>query len=183
MHLKYHSKSQSRQSGSTLVISMIILILIMMMGITAMMSSDTQFKLSGNLQFEDTAMNNAETAITAAEALLASSGYCASGGFTTYSSAKPEQYPSTASLTPLTMTWGDTNSMQVIADSQKFDSQRYLIQLISKNVSLNTSGLGTGGRSSAPPNLVNTYLITARGTSARGSIKFIQSYYKVRLPC
>ena len=53
-----------RQGGATLVIALLILVLIMMIGITAVSTSNTQYKLAGNLQFEDGAMNNAETAIT-----------------------------------------------------------------------------------------------------------------------
>jgi Tfp pilus assembly protein PilX len=176
MHL--NTVSRNRQTGSTLVVSMMVLILILMMGIAAMVTSDTQFKLSGNLQFGDVALNNAESAIAQAEQELNKPLFCLSAGFDSYSAATPHVYPISATLSPLTMAWSDGNTMQA-AD----DTQRYTIQLISKNVSLNTSGLGVGGRSSAPSNRVNTYLITARGTSARGSVKYVQSYYRVNLPC
>jgi Tfp pilus assembly protein PilX len=173
------STKRFRQRGSTLVMSMMILILIMMMGITSMVTSDTQYRLAGNLQFEDQAMNNAEAAIATAEQFLSSNNsYYASVGFDTYSAATPEQYPSSNTLDPLAITWSSSNAAQVGTDT----SQMYYIQLISKAVALNTSGQGVGGRRSAPPDLVNTYLITARGTSARGSVKYVQSYYKVRLP-
>jgi Tfp pilus assembly protein PilX len=56
-----------RQQGATLVIALLILVLIMMIGITAISTSNTQYKLAGNLQFEDGATNNAETAVTTAE--------------------------------------------------------------------------------------------------------------------
>ena len=57
----------ARQRGATLVIALLVLVLIMMIGITAISTSDTQYKLAGNLQFEDSALNNAEAAVTAAE--------------------------------------------------------------------------------------------------------------------
>jgi Tfp pilus assembly protein PilX len=167
----------SSQKGSTLVVSTVILILILMMGISAMISSDTQLKLTGNLQYEDVAMNNAEAALAAAEAFLSgSSANSLSAGFTTYTEVTPELYPMASTLAPLRLVWSDTNSRQV-ADA----SQRYYIQLVSKNVALLTSGVGVGVRKSAPSSLVNTYLITARGTGARGATKYIQSYYKVRV--
>ncbi|MBL8336979.1 MAG: hypothetical protein JNM97_09410, partial [Rhodoferax sp.] len=59
------------QRGATLVVALLILVLIMMIGITAVSTSNTQFRLAGNLQFEDSAMNNAEAAVTAAENWLA----------------------------------------------------------------------------------------------------------------
>lgn len=170
---------RSGQRGSTLVISMMILILIMMMGITAMVTSDTQYKLSGNLQFEDQALNNAEAAIAVAEEFLSSnSTNYALPGFETYTTDTPQLYPSSNTLDPLSVSWSTDNAARVGNDA----SRMYYIQLISKAVALNSSGAGVGGRRSAPPDLVNTYLITARGTSARGSVKYVQSYYKVRLP-
>lgn len=173
--LKINSSARRmHQGGSTLIVAMMILILIMMMGITAMVTSDTQFKLAGNLQFEDAAMNNAEAAINAAESQLLNISYSTSAGFDNYSAGTPEQYPIASTVDPLSMSWSDTNS-QKVGD----DSKRYIIQMISKNVSLTTSGLGVGGRASALPSVVNTYLITARGTSLRGSTKYLQSYFKV----
>lgn len=59
-----------RQSGATLIIGMIILILLMMIGLTSMKTSDIQFQLAGNLQFENAAMNNAETTLHTAETWL-----------------------------------------------------------------------------------------------------------------
>ena len=57
----------NKQLGSTLIISLIILVILMLLGVSAVTTSNTQYKLAGNLQFEDAAMNNTETAINAAE--------------------------------------------------------------------------------------------------------------------
>lgn len=171
-----------RQSGSTLVISLIILIILMLLGVTAMKTSDTQFQLAGNLQFEDSAMNNTETAIHAAETWLSTGTNYNNAGFTTYDSVNtPYFYPTgyLAALTapandPLTMTWSDATS-QLAATT----SQRYIIELASTNSRLIGSSQATGGRASSGCNQVNTYRITARGISARGATKFVQSYYSV----
>ncbi|NVO06679.1 MAG: hypothetical protein HXX19_12455 [Rhodoferax sp.] len=179
MHRACFVAGKFKQQGSTLVISMMVLILIMMMGITALVTSDTQFKLAGNLQFEDTATNNAEAAIAAAEFFLSDKSKCPFTGFDSYAPATAEQYPIGTAVSPLDMTWTDGSNSKMVNDS----SQMYYIQKISKNVVLDSSGLGVGGRRSAPPNVADTYLITARGTSARGSVKFIQSYFRVPLPC
>lgn len=172
-----------RQRGSTLVVTMIILIMIMMIGISAMVSSDTQFKLTGNLQFEDVAMNRAESSIAAAESWLSSGTNYQDSGFTTYSSATPHLHPigHLASLTTpnnsaLTMTWSDTNSLPLTSGD---DSQRYIIEKVSNNARLIGSSVVSGDRSSAACNQVNTYLITARGTSLRGATKFVQTYFSV----
>ncbi|WP_212785981.1 pilus assembly PilX family protein [Ferrigenium kumadai] len=168
-----------RQTGSTLIISLIILIILMLLGVTAMTVSDTQYKLAGNLQFEDAALNNAEAAVTTAESWLSSAtggtANIRNAGFTTYDSAATAHlYPTGTAPAPLTLDWSDSNSVQV-GDN----SRRYFIELVSVNSRLLGSSQAIGGRSSAGCNQTNTYLINARGTSARGTTKFIQSYFSV----
>lgn len=180
------------QRGSTLIISMIILILLMLLGVTAMKVSDTQFRLAGNLQFEDAAMNNAETTINTAETWLRTATNYKNPGLvsdpcndrtinhlyplnTTVAPPAPCLTGYTApGNDPLTMTWDDSNSLQDVNTSG-----RYIIELMSTNNRLVGSGQTVGGRPSSGCNQVNTYRITARGTSARGATKFVQSYYSV----
>jgi type IV pilus assembly protein PilX len=173
----FKTGSPARQGGATLVIAMLILVLIMMIGITAISTSDTQFKLAGNLQFEDSAMNNTEIAISAAESWLTSGTNFEDAGFTAYNGvATPHVLPKGhLANDPLTMAWNDTNSLAVAGNGR----QRYFIEQMSRNNRLPGSSQVQGGRCSAAPNTVNTYLITARGTSNRGATKFVQSYFSV----
>ena len=158
------------QRGSTLVISMIILAVIMLLGVTAMIASDTQYKLAGNLQFADLSLNNAESAATTAEVLLGTIGGATyATTFDTYGNG----FYSSNSLNPLTMAWSSSNSVQVDT------SKQYIIQRMSTNNKLLGSGQSSGQRASTGCNMVNTYLITARGTSGRGATKLVQSYYSV----
>lgn len=83
--------SRYRQQGATLIITLVILALIMQLGIAAMLASDTQFRLSGNLQFEDMALNRAEAAIAAGESWLATGDQDA--GFAHYNPATPQLHP------------------------------------------------------------------------------------------
>lgn len=186
-----HAKPQSSvlsprpsERGSALIISMIILIILMLLGVTAMTTSDTQFKLAGNLQFEDAALNNAETAIAAAEALLADGvSYQNAGLLTAYDAAlTPQFYPigvleglAAPDNDPLTMTWDDNNSAQVAGNP----NQRYIVEAMSINDRLVGSSQCIGCRISSGCNQVNTYRLTGRGVSARGAIRFVQSYYSV----
>lgn len=161
------------------MIALLILVLIMMIGITAVSTSNTQYKLAGNLQFEDGAMNNAETATSTAEKWIASGTNYSSAGFTAYdATATPHLYPigSTAAIisSPLTTSWTNSNALSVGSDKQL-----YVIQQLSTNNLLTGSSAAVGGHGMSVCNKVNTYLITGRGTSARGATKFIQSYYSV----
>ncbi len=172
----------TRQGGATLVIALLILVLIMMIGITAVSTSNTQYKLAGNLQFEDSAMNNAEAAVSAAENWLITSTnavppvpHYLDASFTT--GATTGLLPitprvSTANL--LSKTWFDSNS--IVAGS---NTQSYTIQLMSRNNLLTGSSAAVGRQAAAVCNTVNNYLITGRGTSARGAVKYVQSFYSV----
>jgi hypothetical protein len=73
------------------------------------------------------------------------------------------------------MDWTDNNKSLSVAGN----TQRYVIEKLSQGNRLAGSDVGVGGRASAGCNLVNTYLITGRGTGGRGAVKFVQSYFSV----
>ena len=176
----------ARQQGATLVIALLILVLIMMIGISAISTSNTQYKLAGNLQFEDVAMNNAETAVTTAENWLADravknfddAGFKLTAnekvGLIKFDPVTPR--PANRDATLLAMAWTDPEGKSISVTGIR---QRYVIEKLSQGNRLQGSGVGEGGRASAPCNLVNTYLITGRGTSERGAVRFVQSYFSV----
>lgn len=177
----------ARQQGATLVIALLILVLIMMIGITAIGTSNTQYKLAGNLQFEDGAMNNAETAVTTAENWLTNPAVrnFDDDGFKLTGLAKAQLIPfnpatprpANRDATLLAMAWTDAENKSIKVGAN--DSRRYVIEKLSQGNRLQGSDVGRGGRESKGCNLVNTYLITGRGTSARGAVKFVQSYFSV----
>lgn len=187
MLVSAYFKHHQNQSGSTLILGLFILVLIMLLGVTAMKVSDTQFQLAGNLQFEDLAMNSAEAAVDAGERWLAGStgstkNYL-NAGFTTaatvnYTSAGNNAmtiklYPISATPNPFTdSTW---SGLQVEANS----NQSYFIQLASNNSTLVGSNQVVGAHRSSGCSKVNTYRIIGRGVSARGATKFVQSFYSV----
>lgn len=187
MQFDNHTSVHNTQRGSTLIVSLVILVILMLLGVTAMVTSDTQSKLAGNLQFENAAMNSAETAASTAETWLATGTNFRHASLLTdpcNNRSAAELYPLNTAVTPpvpcladsapLTMTWDDTNSTTV-AD----ETQRYMIELMSVNSRLLGSSQAMGGRTSSGCNQVNTYRITARGQSRRGATKFVQSYFSV----
>ena len=182
----------ARQRGATLVIALLILVLIMMIGITAVSTSNTQYKLAGNLQFEDVAINNAEVAIAAAESWLSTDPNHVDPGFTAAGPnpdpAKPRILPRTADPTvratrdrlAFNLNWSDAAAADLFSATVAGNtSQRYYIELMSVNNRLQGSSAGQGSRTSVGCNQVNTFLITGRGASARGATKLVQSYYAV----
>lgn len=173
---------QSTERGSTLVISLIILIVLMLLGVMAMNTSDTQYKLAGNLQFEDVAMSNAEQAIGAAERWLENDA--AIKRATAAASAEtivPSITVPASGINPFAMAWTNSDSTPVTGpDGTPDDRQRYVIGL----VSINTKAPSAPAKLVCPDisqnyNCVNTYMITARGQGGRGATKIVQVYYSV----
>lgn len=165
--------THSRQQGATLVMALIVLVLIMMLGIAAVNTSNIQFKIASNLQFEDTAFNNAELAVSTAENWLVTGNNSQSPDFFT-TQTTPGIMQITASNSPAGMVWNDTDSIRVN------DSARYSIQLLSINSVTSGSSAALGKQVVGGCSKVNTYLITGYGISTRGARKLIQSYYSVK---
>lgn len=168
------------QRGSTLVISLIILIVLMLLGVTAMVTSNTAYKLAGNLQFENNAMNSAEATLSEVEKLLETGGidYNHADFFATppVTASITGRYPISSGIDPMNMNWNNTNSA---ATTQG----RYIIELMSTSNVLIGSSVTVGGPLSYACNRVNTYRISAHGTSARDASKIVQSYYSVLTTC
>jgi type IV pilus assembly protein PilX len=169
------------QRGASLAVALVVITVLMLSGVAAFYASGTQFRLAGNLQYQNAALNQAETAVAAGESWLATSTNFQSAGFTTYSSSvTPHLYPAgylaANNIDPLTMTWSDTNSVKVDTTG----NQRYLIELLASNKRLMGSDLSIGGRTSTGCSQVNLYRLTARGASGRGSAKTVQSAYSVK---
>lgn len=178
---------RSSERGSTLVISLIILIVLMLLGVMTMNTSDTQYKLAGNLQFEDVAMSNAEQAIGAAERWLENDAAIKRATAAANSTViEPSTAVSAVSITPLAMTWTDSEpspnpqSTPVTGlDGIPNDRQRYVIGFVST-----AKAPGAPAQLKCPNiaqnyNCVNTYLITGRGLGGRGATKLIQVYYSL----
>ncbi len=164
-----------RQRGISLLTTLIMMVMVMLLGLSAMQLSKSQLSLSSNLQFQEAAFNQAEAAIVSAERWLSTGTNYQDTGFNS-SRGTAGMYPDSSITTmyPLTMSWDETNSI-VGSDV----NQRYLIGQIAVDKKLESSGAGLGGRMTSGCNQVNTYRIIARGTSSRGATKFVQVIYSV----
>jgi Tfp pilus assembly protein PilX len=169
-----------RQRGISLVTTLVMMVAVMVLGLSAVLVSKGDFVLSGNLQFQSAAMNQAEASAIVAEQWLAAGTNYLDPGFTTYAAATGHLYPigylAANNIVPLTMTWDSDNSTQVSAN------QRYLIEFLARDKTLIPTSLNQGGRAASGCNKVNVYRIVARGGSGRGASKFVQSIYS-RLSC
>jgi Tfp pilus assembly protein PilX len=170
----YIRQIAARQTGSTLIIALLVLVVILLTGLAAMNNSSSQFKMAANAQFESAALNKAETALATAEDWLSNNQNHKNAGFTNYQNTTKYLYPIGQAVDDfLTMTWDDNNSISLNNDS----TQRYLIELLAQNMILHGADLGDDGRPSTGCSKVNIYRITTRGQSARGATKLVQSIY------
>lgn len=169
-----------RQRGaSSLFITVILVLVVMLLAVTAAVLSSTQFKLAGNLQYENVAFNLAEGALASAESWLSTSGNAKNAAFTTYSADAPHLYPidylANNNIDPLTMTWTDSNSLRVGGD----DNQRYLIEKYGADNQPLGTGMDQGSRPLTGCQKVDVFRITTRGTSVKGTTKLVQTTFSV----
>ena len=158
----------ARQNGISLLTTLVMLILLMIIGVSALRLSKGQLSLAGNLQFQTAAFNEAEAAIAIAEKDLATTAVYGKGGITADAVGK---YKIGSAADPLSHSWSTTNSIE-----GSNANQRYLIQQVAKNVVHNENS-----KQPRPGicNQVNLYRISARGESVRGASKIVQSVFSV----
>lgn len=165
----------ARQHGSSLVVTMIMLVVLMLMGVSAVVVSNAQYRMAGNLQFQNLALNNAESAVAQAESWITANH--ANAGFVDRSPGG--LYPVGMNPDPYTMAWNDDTSVKV----DLFGSQRFMIEMLAQDRVLPSNSIGTCNvyGLSGPCPRVNVYRITGRGASIRGAAKMVQSIFAVRV--
>ena len=169
-----------RQRGAAqLFITLVLLGIIMMLGITATIISSTQFRLAGNLQFESQAFDNAETAAATALGWVATD--CNGQTFTGTSNGYLRSMPvkgAGGEVNPFGVKW-DTAEAKVVDDGD--NSKQYVIQMMGK------ASLGSESDASSitdTPPFANQegrlFRITTRGTSAKGTSRLVQTNVYVK---
>lgn len=155
-----------QQKGATLVVALIVLVVLMLLGVTAVVTSNTQYKLAGNLQFENGAKNSAENQIAIAEDWVS-----------VVANAENTCFVSTC-LTGKLYTPGSVSDPTTILTS----GTDYIIELLAKNTVPPGSNMGRCGDVGVSFNL-NLYRITARGSDGRGATRYVQSIFQTKIPC
>src|SRR5207237_6453108 len=97
------------QRGAALIVGLIVVGVLLILSAAAITVANTQFKVSGNVQYHSLAMTGAESAIATAENWL-NTNY-ANSAFN--AASVPGLYPSNALIDPLTMQWNDSNSIKI----------------------------------------------------------------------
>ncbi|TXF11950.1 pilus assembly PilX family protein [Pelomicrobium methylotrophicum] len=166
---------RSYQDGASLIVALVMLAVLMLMGVSAYVVSTNQFRMAANLQYQNVALANAESALATAENWIAAN-YNHPGFITRTPGGL---YPTGTAPDPLTMTWDDSTSIKVDPSG----SQRFMIELLAADRVLPSNSVGNCNvyGQSGPCPRVNVYRLTARGTSVLGTTKFVQSVFAVRI--
>ena len=167
--------SSRRQRGASLLVALVMLTVLMVMGVSAYVASNTQFRMAANLQFQNIAAGNAESALATAENWIVTN--YTNAGFTTRSAGG--LYPLGTGPDPLAMTWDDNSSVKVDA----LGTERFMIELLAADRVLPSNSIGNCNvyGMSGPCPRVNVYRMTERGTSILGTTKQVQSVFAVRI--
>lgn len=163
--------SPARQSGVVLAISLVMLLLLTLIGITGTQTSSLQEKMAGNLRDKDLAFQAAESALAVAQRSLLSPNVLPSfddlgtGGFYSETSTLPT---AASIMTDQFWTAHPVATSTVNALSNEIPAPVYIIQQLSVCLS------GT-----CPPGLISkTYRITVRATGrSTDTVVILQSIF------
>jgi len=175
-------QSPTTQTGSVLIIALIMMVVLTMLGVTGMKSSVLEEKMAGNLRDSQLAFQAAEATLREAEQFIDDNIVSTTNFDTDGSDGLYEKSPGKLWKQ---INWDSNDSLEFSnfsSNSSINTSPRYIIQHLASqlndvdNLNLDNYGQGTGaGR-------VEMFLITARATGNSGNtVVMLQSTYGKRL--
>jgi type IV pilus assembly protein PilX len=167
-------KEIQRQQGAVLIVSLIVLMVMTMIGLSSMQSTTMEEKMAGNMRDQSVAFQNAEIALRAGEDYLGSPilpVFNGSDGLYQPADGDETDFPVWESID-----WLNTNSVVTVNDLTLADAHSdpvYIIEELDEVTDI------TGSLEAGLPKISAYYRITARasGTSDASRI-FLQSVYK-----
>lgn len=162
-HTHHHSNFAKCQTGAALVVSLMILLILTLIGVSGMQGTIMQEKMASNTKDRSLAFQSTESAVrdaeTYIESLVTIGGFDGTTGLFNIDDAEPDYL--------LASTWSsDEKSIQTTLVPGTASAPRYFIKktgtLTGTQGSMNMSGYG-GNKSLSE---VTTFRITARGIGA-----------------
>lgn len=179
---------KNKQRGSVLVISLLILVVLTMIGVSSMTSSGLQEKMSGNFRDREIAFQSAEMAIAFAETYVKDTINTANlgnaNGYYTIGNGPTAKNAFTGNGGSIANWWTGTNSQVLSTTIAEVRTQpRFTIEVRGEvgveegtDINLGSYGESTGGGK------ITSFRVTARGTGKSDStVVILQSNYGKRL--
>jgi len=166
------------ESGSALIISLLILIVLTLLGLTAVRTTTLEEKMAGNLRDSDLAFQAAESALRDAEAFVESvvstNAFNNAGGLYGSATADPDYFAAA--------TWSTANSVAYSGSIAGVANQpRYIIKYLGV-VPRPGGALNIGGYGNQQAGALHSFRITARGTGGSDTTQVVlQDYYGRRM--
>jgi len=179
----YLSYSYTRQQGVVLIVGLILMLLLTLIGMSAMRGSNMQELMTSNVKDRNMAFQAAEASLRYAENLIdTSTANC--GTYTGANGCYNDQ-----NTTAPIMSWSSTqwanNSMEANVDLSLSKKPRYVIEKITSAsvVTSNTGGSVEFGAQSSTANTATTYRVTSLGYGATlDSQVVLQSTFRTLAP-
>jgi len=169
---------KGRERGAVLIVSILMLIILSLLGLTAVRTTTLEEKMAGNLRDSDLAFQAAESALREAEvfvdSVVSTNAFNDAGGLYSSATADPDYFA--------TATWSAANSVSYSTSIAGVATQpRYII----KYLGVTSSGggaLNIGGYGNQQAGSVHSFRITVRGTGGRDTTQVVlQDYYGRRM--
>lgn len=167
------------QHGSALVISLVVLLILTIIGVTAIGTSTLEEKMAGNSRDQNLAFQSAEVALRDAEAYLG--GIASTAGFTGNglydTGAAPDVTASATWTGNASIVVSSSNSVATVTTQP-----RYIIEFVGASTPSSDMELSGGYGNGSGQGSVSYFRITARGTGGSdSSAVIIQEEYGVIL--
>lgn len=166
---------KKKQQGAALVVSMVILIVLTIMGLTSISVTKSELSMAGNLREQGLTFQAAEAGLKFAEDLVednvSKTSYDDSTGLYSSGTADPDYMESE--------TW-DNMSLEADTDLTNVTAQpRYIVKYLGDRAQNQGALPNIGGYGGAQPgSVISNFRITSRGSGLTGtSFRYIQSYY------
>lgn len=170
--------AKGREGGAALIVSILILIILSLLGLTAVRTTTLEEKMAGNLRDNDLAFQAAESVMREAEGfvegVVSTNAFNDAGGLYSSATADPD-YLAAA-------TWSAANSAAYSGTITGVATQpRYIVKYLGV-VSTTGGALNIGGYGNQQAGSLHAFRITTRGTGGRDTTQVVlQDYYGRRM--
>lgn len=156
-----------KQRGLALIMSLVILLVLTLLGVTSMNTSNLQSLMTSNSQYQTSALNTAEEVMVAAEAVV--NAHIASGSTTRptgyyYIGANAENEIDLSSFN-----WDGANVGTV-------GSAKYIVEYTG-DTTINAASLAWRQSQGIAGDTVSVFRITARAPASRGAMRYVQTVF------
>lgn len=157
----------NQQRGLALIMSLVILLVLTLLGVTSMNTSNLQTLMTSNSQYQTSALNSAEEVIRSAEAAV--NTHIASGSLTPptgyyYIGANAENEIDLSSFN-----WDGANIATV-------GSAKYIVEYTG-DTTINAASLAWRQSHFISGDTVSVFRITARAPASRGAMRYVQTVF------